>query len=299
MCLLRTHIFLDLIRQEMKYNNKIFSFWGITLLGSAILLTSACSKIPAEGSIAPDITYKNRKQYAISGLQLNIGDFQPSTSTLPLKFEVMEIREPGGGKVSALNEEIPVIRYKEAIVGNESAAELALKTDTVMVPAVRINENTGILEIQEGNRIPAGEYHFDIQVSNQSGATLLKDALVIEFKESDVLSYSSGMAKKPEIEKVGDAPNQLRFVAYLNGQPLSGEFIDFTRDRASGFKGTFENDTEDGEIWKVNFPVKQADTYATWKIVTEVDGVEHVRYESHNFNFVIGIPGSYVIRLYK
>lgn len=282
----------------MKHSNKIFSFSGM-LVGSAILLAGACTKIPAEGSIAPDITYKNRKQYAISGLQLNIGDFQPSTSTLPLKFEVVEIREPGGKNVNALSAEIPVIRFKEAIVGNETAAELALKTDTVMVPAVRINENTGILEIQEGNRIPAGEYHFDIQVSNQSGVKLLKDALVVEFRESDVLSFSSGMAKRPEIEKVGDAPNQIRFVAYLDDQPLSGEFIDFTKDRASGFKGTFENDTEDGEIWKVNFPVKQADTYATWKVVTEVDGVEHISYESYNFNFVIGIPGSYVVRLYK
>ncbi len=283
----------------MKYSNKIFGFWGIAIVGSALLLGGACTKIPAEGSIAPDIIYKNRKQYAISGLQMNIGEFQPSTSTLPLKFEVVDVREPGGKNVSALSDEIPVIRYKEAVVGNESAEELALKIDTVMVPAVRINENTGILEIQEGNRIPAGEYHFDIQVSNQSGAKLLKDALVVEFKETDILSFSSEMARQPEIEKVGDAPNQIRFVAYLNGQPLPGDFIDFTRDRASGFKGTFEDDTEDGEIWKVNFPVKQADTYATWKIVTEVDGVEHVSYESHNFNFVIGIPGSYVIRLYK
>lgn len=262
-------------------------------------MASGCTKIPQEGSIAPDITYKNRKQYAISGLQLNIGDFQPSTSTLPLKFEVVEVREPGGKPVSALNEEIPVIRYKEAIVGNESAAELALKSDTVMVPAVRINEYTGVLEIQEGNKIPAGEYHFDIQISNQSGIKLLKDALVVEFKETDVISWSSGMAKQPAIERVGNTPNQILFVAYLNGQPLHGEYIDFTKDRAAGFKGTFDNDTDEGEIWKVNFPVKQADTYATWKIVTEVGGIETVSYEAYNFNFVIGLPGSYVVRLYK
>jgi len=282
----------------MKHRNKIFQFLT-AVLGYSLLLAGACTKIPQEGSIAPDVIYKNRKQYAISGLQLNIGEFQSSTSTLPLKFEVVEVREPGGKPISALSDEIPVIRYKEPLVGNESAEELALKSDTVMVPAVSINENTGVLEIQEGNRIPAGEYHFDIEVSNQSGKKLLKDALVVEFKETEVLSWSSGMAQQPEIEKVGDSPNQIRFVAYLNGQPLSGEYIDFTKDRAAGFKGTFDNDTNDGEIWKVNFPVKQADTYATWKIVTEVGGVEQVSYESYNFNFVIGIPGSYVIRLYK
>jgi starvation-inducible outer membrane lipoprotein len=282
----------------MIHNNRIFQFLT-AVLGSTILLGTACTKIPQEGSIAPDITYKNRKQYAISGLQLNIGSFQSSTSTLPLKFEIMEIREPGGKPVSALTDEIPVIRYKEAITGNESAAELALKSDTVMVPAVSINEYTGVLEIQEGNKIPAGEYHFDIQVSNQSGSKLLTDALVVEFKEQDVISWSSGMAKQPEIERVGDAPNQIRFVAYLDGQPLPGDYIDFTKDRAAGFKGTFVDDTDDGEIWNVNFPVKEADTYATWKVVTEVGGVEQVSYESYNFDFVIGIPGSYVVRLYK
>lgn len=282
----------------MTYSNKIFQFLT-AVSGATILLTGACTKIPAEGSIAPDIIYKNRKQYAISGLQLNIGEFQSSSSTLPLKFEVVAITEPGGKPVTALSDEIPVIRYKEAITGNESAEELALKSDTVMVPAVRINENTGVLEIQEGNKVPAGEYHFDIQVSNKSGIRLLKDALVVEFKETDVLSWSSGMSQQPEIERVGDGPNEIRFVAYLDGQPLPGDYIDFTKERAAGFKGTFENDTEDGEIWKVNFPVKQADTYATWKIVTEVNGVEQVSYESYNFNFVIGIPGSYVIRLYK
>lgn len=283
----------------MIHSNKIFKFLAAVVIGSALLLTGACTKIPQEGSIAPDVIYKNRKQYAISGLQLNIGEFQPSTSTLPLKFEVMEIRETGGKPITNLSNEIPVIRYKEAITGNESAEELALKSDTVMVPAIRINENTGVLEIQEGNKIPAGEYHFDIQVSNQSGVKLLQDALVIEFKETDILAWSSGMAKIPEIERVADAPNQIRFVAHLDGQPLSGEFIDFTKDRAAGFKGTFANDTEEGEIWSVKFPVKAADTYATWKIVTEVGGVETVTYESYNFNFVIGLPGSYVVKLYK
>ena len=282
----------------MIHNNRIFQFLT-AVFGATLLLGTACTKIPPEGSIAPDINYKNRKQYAISGLQLNIGSFQASSSTLPLKFEIMEIREPGGKPVSALTDEIPVISYKEAIVGNESAAELALKTDTVMVPAVRINEYTGVLEIQEGNKIPAGEYHFDIQVSNQSGSTLLKDALVVEFKEWDVLSWSPGMAKQPEIERVGDSPNQIRFVAYRDDQALPGDYIDFTKDRAAGFKGTFVDDTDDGEIWSVNFPVKEADTFATWKKITEVGGVEQVSYESYDFNFVIGIPGSYVVRLYK
>ncbi|RZK71322.1 MAG: DUF5007 domain-containing protein [Pedobacter sp.] len=280
----------------MKYNKHKSLINATTAAAFGILLFGACTKVPMEGSIAPDISYKNRKQYATSGLQQNIGNFQVSTSTLPLKFEIVEVRELSGKPITSLNENIPVLRFKEPIVGNETPAELLLKTDTVMTPAVSINPFTGQLEILEGNRIPAGEYHFDIKVGNNSGDKVLKDALVIEFKEVEVKSWSAGMRKQPEIERIGDTPNQIRFVGYLNNVPLSGEQIDFTKERAAGFKGTFVNDANDGEIWQVKFPVKESNTYCSWKIT---DGTGAVSYVSENFNFVIGLPGNYVVRLYK
>lgn len=278
-----------------RYNKTIWVLISTFCIGG-MLLSGACKKIPAEGSIAPDISYKNRKQYAISGLQQIIGNFQGSTSTLPLSFEIVEVRELSGKAIISLNEKIPVVRYKEPIVGNETPAELRLKLDTVMTPAVTVNLHTGQLEILEGNKVAAGEYHFDIRVSNQSGARVLKDALVIEFKEYEVKTWSEGMSKQPEIERVGDTPNQIRFVGYANNIPLAGDQIDFTQERSAGFKGTFVNDASDGEIWQVNFPVKESNTYCTWK-TTSPEGV--VSYSSENFNFVIGLPGSYVIRLYK
>ena len=165
-----------------------------------------------------------------------------------------------------------------------------------MTPAVSINRFTGQVEILEGNRIPAGEYHFDIKVANKSGEKVLKDALVIEFKEVEVKSWSSGMLKQPEIERICDTPNQIRFIGHLNNIPLAGDQIDFTKERSAGFKGTFVNDASDGEIWQVKFPVKESDTYCSWKITSNT-GV--VSYQSENFNFVIGLPGNYVVRLYK
>lgn len=264
-----------------------------------ILLFSGCVEVPSEGSIAPDINYRNRKQYAISGLEQYIGDFNFSTSTLPIYFEIVNIRETNGGGISKLKEELPVIRYKEPIVGGETPEELQLKTELVTQPAVTINSNTGKIEVLEGNTIPAGEYRFDIQVTNTSGSTLLTDAIIIEFKEFEVTSWAPGMAKEPVIERIADSPNQILFVGYLNGEKLHGNRIDFTTERSAGFKGTFVNDTEEGEIWNVNFPVKNSNTFCTWKVVEEVDGEEQVSYLTENFNFVLGLPGSYVIRLYK
>lgn len=269
-----------------------------TLLLAGVVMVG-CVDVPNEGSIAPDINYKNRKQYAISGLEQSIGDFLTSSSTLPMHFEIVAITETNGKDISALKEELPVVRFKEPIVGGETPEELNLKTEIVDLPAVSINSNTGRIEVLEGNKIPAGEYRFDIQITNTSGSKILKDAIIIEFIEFEVTSWAAGMAKAPEIERVADTPHQIRFVGYLDGEQVPGNEIDFTRERAAGFKGTFVNDTPDGEIWNVNFPVKNANTYCSWKVVSDVDSVEQVSYVSENFNFVLGIPGSYVIRLYK
>jgi hypothetical protein len=263
------------------------------------ILISSCTKIPNEGSIAPDVSYKDRKQYAISGLKQDIGTFKFSTSSLPLNFEIVSISESSNKDMSALTQKVHVVQYKEPIVGNETPSELLLKTDTVLVSAVSINQHTGQLEVLEGNNIPAGEYHFDIKVTNQSGSKILKDALVVEFKEFEVKTWSSGMKKQPEIERVADSPNQIRFVGYLNNTPLTGDQIDFTKSRVTGFKGTFVDDTNQGEIWNVKFPVKESDTFCSWKIVKTVNGAEEISYANENFNFVLGRPGSYIIKLYK
>ena len=283
----------------MKRKNTMKHFWGVSIFIGCVISLSGCVEIPKEGSLAPDIGYKNRKQYAISGLEQNIGDFLSSSSTLPLKFEIVKISETNGGNTAALKEELSVVRYKEAVVGNESTEELALKSETVKQPAITINQNTGKIELLEGNKIPAGEYRFDVQVSNTSGTKVLKDAIIIEFVEFEAPSWSAGMAKAPEIVRVADAPNQILFVGYLNGEQLPGNRIDFTKNRGAGFKGTFVDDKPEGELWKVNFPVKYSDTFCSWKIIKTENGAEQVSYVSENFNFVLGIPGSYVIRLYK
>ena len=104
------------------------------------------------------------------------------------------------------------------------------------------------------------------------------------------------MTQEPIIERVGDTPYQIVFEGYLDDEKLHGDRIDFTKNRSSGFKGTFVNDTPEGEIWNVNFPVDYSNTYCTWKVI---DSLGTASYVSENFDFVLGRPGSYVIKLYK
>ena len=276
--------------------NTIFKYSSIVFFA---LLLFSCEEVPEPGSIAPDIKYKNRKQFAISGMQQTIGQFEASSSSLPIQFTIASISETSGQDISSLTEELPVVQYSEPIVGGETPEELALKTDTVYKPAVAVDKFTGKIEIQQGNNIPAGEYHFNIEISNTSGSRVLTDAIIIEFKEFEIASWSRDMAQEPVIERLGDTPHQILFEGYLNGEKLHGNRIDFTKNRSAGFKGTFVNDTPEGEIWEVNFPVDYSDTYCTWKVIENNEGSETISYLSENFTFVLGRPGNYVIKLYK
>lgn len=276
--------------------NKIFKYLSVVFFALALF---GCEEIPDPGSIAPDIKYKNRKQFAISGMEQSIGLFETSSSTLPIQFSIVHISETSGQDFSALSEELSVVQYTGKIVGDETPEELALKTDTILMPAVSVNEYTGKIEIQEGNNIPAGEYHFDIEISNTSGSRILEDAIIIEFKEFEIAAWSRNMEQEPIIERVGDTPHQIIFEGYLNGEKLHGNRIDFTKNRWEGFKGTFVNDIPEGEIWDVKFPVDYSNTYCTWKVIEVIEGVETISFVSENFNFVLGRPGNYVIKLYK
>lgn len=266
---------------------------GILLL--IMFWMGRCTDIPEPGSLAPDISYKNRKQYAIAGMKETIGVFQVSTSTLPLTFEITEISEAEGNDISALTDSVRIVQYTEPVTGNESEEELILKMDTVLMPAVSVNQHTGEIEVQEGNNIVAGEYHFNIKVSNTSGSKILEDAIIIEFNEYELVSWSSDMAQEPVIERIADTPNQILFVGHLDDEVLPGDRIDFTKNRSQGFAGTFVDDTDEGEVWSVDFPVEESDTYCTWAIT---DGAS-LRYESANFSFILGRSGSYEIHLYK
>ena len=260
----------------------------IVLIAFCSLGIWSCQEADTEGTLSVDIKYLDKKQTIVTGLGDELGEFLTSKSSLPIRFEIVNVVSENGNSTEALFEEVKVPIIKQELNGNESAEALALKTDTVLLPAVSIEEFTGRLKVRERNNLISDKYHFDIKVSNVSGSTILEDALILEVKDFDIISFSEFESGVPVIERVADTPNQILFTAFdETGAPIPAESIDFVTDRASGFKGIFVDDTPEGELHNVSFPVLPASTTVT------LSG------DNRFINFALGKPGSYKITFYK
>lgn len=259
-----------------------------TLIAFCTIGILGCEESDTQGTLSVDIKYKDKKQTIVTSLGDELGEFLTSKSSLPIKFEIESVTSENGSSTDALFELIEVPIYTQTITGNESEEALALKTKIANLPAVSVGEFTGKLIIREGNNIAADKYHFNIKVTNVSGSAILDDALILEVKDFDIIGFSDFQTGVPVIERVGDSPNQILFTALdENGVVIPATAIDFVAERAKGFKGIFVDDTAEGELWNVDFPVRPADTYV------------YLNEDERYINFALGKPGSYKVTFYK
>lgn len=262
--------------------NIIYVLVGLCLMG-----TLACEQDDSSGTLSVDIKYLDKKQTTVTGLGDRLGTFLPSKSSLPIKFEIVNVTAENGSSTESIFELIDVPIFTRSINGNETPAELALKIDTVKQSAVGIEEFTGVLNVREGNQIIADKYHFDIKVSNVSGSAILKDALILEVKDFEIFGFSDFQGGAPVIERIADSPNQILFTAFDEGIVIPSDSIDFVAQRARGFEGVFVDDMPDGELWSVNFPVRRSDTFV------------YLKGDQRYIDFALGKPGSYKITFFK
>lgn len=259
-----------------------------TLVACCVICISGCEESETQGTLSVDIKYKDKKQTIVTSLGDELGEFLTSKSSLPIRFEIAGVTAENGSSTEALFEEVQVPTFTQAINGNESSEALALKTTLVDKPAVSIGEFTGEIIVREGNNIPADLYHLDIKVTNVSGSAIIEDALILEVKDFDIIGFSDFQSGVPVIERVGDSPNQILFTAFdENNVVIPSTAIDFVGERAKGFKGIFVDDTADGELWEVDFPVRPADTFV------------FLNEDERFINFALGKPGNYKITFYK
>ncbi|MEQ9289070.1 MAG: DUF5007 domain-containing protein [Cyclobacteriaceae bacterium] len=259
-----------------------------TLLAFCTLGIWGCEDSVTEGTLSVDIKYKDKKQTIVTSLGDELGEFLTSKSSLPIKFEIAGVAAENGSSTEPLFAMIEVPIFTQEVTGNETSEALALKTKRVSMPAVSIGEYTGKLIVREGNSIAADKYHFDIKVTNVSGSAILDDALILEVKDFDIIGFSDFQSGVPVIERIADSPNQILFTAYdEDAAVIPAESIDFVARRDRGFKGIFVDDTNNGELWQVDFPVRPADTYV------------YLNEDERYINFALGKPGSYKITFYK
>lgn len=249
---------------------------------------SSCNEDIQIGNLAVDMKYKDTKQFVITGLDARVGEFVFSKSSLPLTFEIENVTEANGGSTKELFEEIKVVIYTNASSPTDSEEMKKEKRDTVLLPALEIEKHTGIFVLHEGNKIKEGTYSFDVKITNVSGEVMLSDALVLEVLPYKIFSFRE-FGGAPTIEHVADSPNQIVFKAFdlENDTIIPAENFNFMEDRSSGFEGVFAGDTPEGEIWNIEFPLKQTET----RVV--ING------KSMYLNFALGVPGKYVINMYK
>ena len=260
----------------------------LILLIICVVCVFGCEESETEGTLSVDIKYKDKKQTIVTGLGNALGEFLTSKSSLPIRFEIENVVSENGTNTETLFELVKAPIIIQALNGDETPTALKLKSDTVMMPSVSIEEFTGKLIVREGNNLLADKYHFDVRVTNVSGSLVLEDALILEVKDFDVLDFNNFITGVPVIERLGDTPHQILFTAFNeNAEIIPAESIDFIGERDAGFRGIFVDDTADGELWNVNFPVKPASTYV------------YLNDEQRFINFALGKPGNYKITFYK
>ena len=250
---------------------------------------SSCEEDITVGNLAVDMKYTDQKQSVVTGIAERVGEFQFSKSSLPLTFEIINVVELNGGSTAEVFEELKVAVYSDAITNIESDEFKESKLDTVILPAVEIEKHTGQFIVHAGNNLKNGSYLFDVKITNVSGELILKEAIILEVLPHNVFDFEN-FGGTPEIERVGDTPHQILFKIHdlaNDGALIPGNKIHCLTSRETGFKGIFAGDSDEGERWDVEFPLLKTSS------VINMDG------RNATLEFALGVPGNYVITLYK
>ncbi|MBC8054198.1 MAG: DUF5007 domain-containing protein [Sphingobacteriaceae bacterium] len=126
------------------------------------------------------------------------GNFVADGSTLPLTFEMLNVRRNDGAAAPELTDSLPTLVWTAAYTGQEkSISEIEAKRKLEKHPVFEVRKsgelifwntstNTLVPYFQGSNSAPGGTsyyYLFDIKVSNSGGSKLIKDLVLNPFRE--------------------------------------------------------------------------------------------------------------------
>ncbi|RFM27865.1 DUF5007 domain-containing protein [Deminuibacter soli] len=237
----------------MKLINKLHHRCTTALL-STVLLCCGCTKYE-KGFLSPYIQYPLKTYTVIKGRASTTDGMVLDGSSLPVSVKILHVYDVHSGKL------MDSIFFKKYTVqvwnGSYDAAKdttldmIKAKQSTLDLEPLHMNEQSGSIEANTGTlNLPAGDYNFDIQVTNIGSTEILKRDVVsitlvdgVPFEEAPgagsvanqlFLLTDENVVKtlaKPivTIKRVADKPNQVTLqLVDKNGvpfNPLKGEIV--------------------------------------------------------------------------
>lgn len=277
--------------QKMKYS----------FLAAIVLVLSAvgCQDDLKVGTLSVDMKYFDKRQETTVGFSGRFGEFYFSKSSLPIEFYIEGVYEEDGGSVEELSEMVKISVYDQAVVNGDSELALGMKSDTVEVKTVDIDKFTGQLIVHKNSNVPPGTYHFDIRIKNVSGEKVLDDAIVLKLAGFTMHSFSTDLGGKPDIAYIGASPDEIVFKTYkynvetkVFDQISTVDHLYLKRPHFEGNNNSYikEDTHENGEIWRVEYPITFDGNFY------DIDGVSYVDKGWAEIDF--GQPGKYEVKVF-
>lgn len=169
------------------------------VLGMGLFSILSCEKIPV-GYISDQIRYVNDTFRVARGTNYKSDPkaFELDGSNYPISVKLLEVRDLATGKPTNVFSEPHEVYIWTALFDVNTDTTVALlnkKRELQKVPPLEIMEKSGQLIMNEGSlNIPAGNYAFDVQVTNGSGVKTFKNISVIQMLDQPFEDKGGGCA---------------------------------------------------------------------------------------------------------
>ncbi|MGV3764553.1 MAG: hypothetical protein ACO1NW_00420 [Chitinophagaceae bacterium] len=195
---------------------------------------AGCSKVE-EGYLSEGIRYQFPTVEAERGVVkiANENLIFPDGSTLPLNVKLLDIRDKATGKTaSEWFQTYDSYKFKAPLGAADTTMEaFNSKIEYGKYPPFDFVASGGYFRFNTGTKnIPAGEYTFDLEVSNVRGTKTIKDAATIVLKDAtpyfiepackvggardgtpSTFTYLSDNLRTVTVKKIGEGKNEVRF----------------------------------------------------------------------------------------
>lgn len=164
---------------------------------TTISLLPGCKKwydVPSDKDFLSEQADYTVRSFApiIGRTNLFTGAFNADASTLPLTFEIINVRDGNGAPSTDLSQVLPTLVWTSAYTGLEqSIAEIEAKRKLEDHPVFEVRKSgdfilwpaatNAMLPNFQGGAIPG--YLFDVRISNSGGSRVLKDIALKPFRE--------------------------------------------------------------------------------------------------------------------